>query len=314
MFRELDPASRVYKSAHALLSRGPWTTVMRSDTVEIPSPSRTYPCRGRDAAGVTLRSRDLPEETPVALAYGGTTAAVMMATPADLEDFATGFSLTEGLIARAEELADLSVVFTTQGIELRMWLAAPCQAAFARRHRRLAGPTGCGLCGIESLAEASRPVQPVMDDGRFPEAGIAEATVSLAAAQSLNQRTHATHAAGLYRPGHGLVALREDVGRHNALDKLAGALARAGTAGQGGAIVITSRVSVEMVQKAAAIGAPVLIAISAPTALAVRIAEAANITLVALARGASYQVFSHAERIMPNGSYDGCRGQPQSLP
>lgn len=270
---------------------------MRSECVEIPDPSSAYACRVRDAERTALQSRVLPEETPVALVYGGTTAAVMMATPADLEDFAMGFSLTEGLVSRPDEIADLSVVFTTQGIELRMWLAAHCQSALLRRHRRLAGPTGCGLCGVESLAEANRPIRPVIDHGRFPGSAVAEAISALEAAQSLNQRTHATHAAGFYKPGRGLIAVREDVGRHNALDKLAGALRRADVPTQQGAVVITSRVSVELVQKAAMIGAAVLIAISAPTALAVRTAEAANVSLVALARGASHSVFSHPERI-----------------
>jgi FdhD protein len=245
-----------------------------------------------------MRSRVLAEETPVALVYGGTTVAVMMATPADLEDFATGFSLTESLISHPDELAEFSVVFTTQGIELRMWLTSHCQEAFIRRRRQLAGPTGCGLCGIESLAEANRSIPSVSDASHFREASIADATASLIGAQTLNQRTHATHAAGFYQPGYGLVSVREDVGRHNALDKLAGALRRSDIATTGGAIVITSRVSVEMVQKAAVIGAPVLIAISAPTARAVRTAEDANITLVALARGTWYQAFSHPERII----------------
>jgi FdhD protein len=259
---------------------------MHSDCVEIPSPCQSYPCRGREASGAAVHQRLLAEETPVALVYGGTSVAVMMATPADLEDFATGFSLTESLISHPDEVAEFSVVFTTHGIELRMWLTAPRQQALARRQRTLAGPTGCGLCGIES------------DESGFREAWIADATASLIGKQSLNQRTHATHAAGFYQPGCGLVAVREDVGRHNALDKLAGALRRSDIATAGGAIVITSRVSVEMVQKAAVIGAPVLIAISAPTARAVRIAEDANITLVALARGTSYQAFSHPERII----------------
>jgi FdhD protein len=202
------------------------------------------------------------------------------------------------LISHPGELASLSVIFAAQGIELRIWLAAHRQEAIARRQRKLAGPTGCGLCGIESLAEVSRAISAVTDDSRFPERSIADATASLVAEQRLNHQTHATHAASFYQPGRGLVMAREDVGRHNALDKLAGALRRSEVATAGGAIVITSRVSVEMVQKAAVIGAPVLIAMSAPTALAVRTAAEANITLVALARGTSYQVFSRPDRIV----------------
>jgi FdhD protein len=258
---------------------------------------RRFACVAHSAFGVSEHARILPEETAVALVYGGTTEAVMMATPADLEDFAVGFSFTERLIENLDQISELIVVHGSDGVELRVWLAREREEAYRGRRRRLAGPTGCGLCGIESLAEAVRPATRVRCNSRFDPRGIPEAIAALASAQRLNHETRATHAAGLYRPGPGIVAIREDVGRHNALDKLAGALCRQGVNACDGAVVITSRVSVEMVQKAAVIGAPVLIAMSAPTALAVRTAEAANITLVAVAREQSCQVFAHAWRL-----------------
>ncbi|WP_370878218.1 MULTISPECIES: formate dehydrogenase accessory sulfurtransferase FdhD [Rhodoplanes] len=250
--------------------------------------------RGRDVAAP---ARAVPEETAVALVYDGSTEAVMMATPADLEDFAVGFSLVEGIVGSPGEITDLSIVAGPAGIELRLWLAAPRADAYGRRRRRLAGPTGCGLCGIESLDEAMRPARRIASDLSVASTDVAAAISALEAAQHLAHATHATHAAGFFVPGRGLVALREDVGRHNALDKLAGALARRGIAGAGGVVVITSRVSVEMVQKTAAIGAPVLIAVSAPTALAVRTAQAAGLTLVVMARGTGFEVYAGVERL-----------------
>lgn len=257
----------------------------------IPSPIQPAACL------CTGTSRLVPEEIPVALVYNGTTEAVMMATPADLQDFAVGFSLTEGIVNNPAEIEQLAVEPSDDGIELRMWLRGGAERTFRDRRRRLAGPTGCGLCGIESLAAATRPLPRVGSERTFDSSVVTEALEALCAAQVLNHATHATHAAGLFQPGRGLIALREDVGRHNALDKLAGALAHSGSNPAAGAIVITSRVSVEMVQKAAMIGAPVLIAMSAPTALAIRTAHIAGMTLLALARNESFQVFTHGRRV-----------------
>jgi FdhD protein len=241
--------------------------------------------------------RALPEETPVALVYNGSTQAVMMATPGDLEDFGIGFSLTEGIAGQAGDIESLEVVTHGQGCEVQMWLAAPRAAALAARRRTMAGPVGCGLCGIDSLGEALRPL-PVIAGALTLAAGeINAAAAALSLHQPLHDQTRACHAAGFWQPGRGLVLAREDVGRHNALDKLVGALARAGIAAGSGAIVITSRVSVDMVQKAAIAGAPVLIAASAPTAHAVRAAEASGLTLAVLARGNGFDLFSHPDRI-----------------
>jgi FdhD protein len=247
--------------------------------------------------GKTAGKRIIPEETAVAFSYDGGTYAVMMATPQNLEDFAVGFSLTEGLVSSAAEIRQLDIVEHDSGIELRMWLAEPRAAALSQRRRHLAGPTGCGLCGIESLDEAVRSVPRVRDGATFSPTEIMRALDALSPRQELNRQTRAVHAAAFWRRDAGLVAVREDVGRHNALDKLAGALARDTVQSQDGMVLLTSRVSVEMVQKTAVIGAPLIVAVSAPTALAVRTAETAGITLAAIARGDGFEIFSHSQRI-----------------
>jgi FdhD protein len=264
--------------------------VPEKDRIALPESSIALP---RWSSNRQAGRRVLAQECPVALVYEGTTAAVVMATPRDLADLAVGFSLTEGIIQRACEIESLDVVPHRDGIELRMWLAAESSRQFSRRQRRLVGPTGCGLCGIESLCEAARPLPQIARTISFRAHQVERAITALSRGQDLNQLTHATHAAGFYLPDDTLVAIREDVGRHNALDKLAGALADKGVSGDIGAIVVTSRVSIELVQKAAAIGCPMLIAISAPTAMAVTAADCCGITLIAVARGSSFEVFSH---------------------
>ena len=241
--------------------------------------------------------RALAEEVAVAIVYDAATYAVMMASPSDLEDFALGISLTEGVVASASEIEAVEIVETELGLEARVWLKPASRQALASRRRRLAGPTGCGLCGVDSLAEAVRAPPKVGGRLRLAPADIAVALDACAAAQALGAQTRAVHAAGFWTPEHGLVALREDVGRHNALDKLAGALTQDEVRGAEGVVVLTSRVSVEMVQKTAVIGSTILIAVSAPTTLAVRTAEEAGITLVAVARQDGFEAFSHPERI-----------------
>ncbi len=243
------------------------------------------------------QERAIPEETAVAFTYGGSSYAVMMATPRDLEDFAVGFTLTEG-VASPDKIENLEIIPSEAGIELRMRLAEAQEHAHAERRRHLAGPTGCGLCGIESLTEAMRDLPKVTSKEIFAPEESMRAVTSLPAAQTLNNETRAVHAAAFWKRGQGLVALREDVGRHNALDKLAGALTRSGVSAAEGFVVVTSRLSVEMVQKAAMMGAPLIVAASAPTALALRTAKESGITVAAIARGDGFEVFTHADRIV----------------
>ena len=251
-------------------------------------------------AGREPGERRVPEETAVALVHDASTTAVMMATPADLEDFAVGFSLSEGAIEQASDIREIEIVVQDSGVEVRMWLSPTRSGRLATRRRRLAGPTGCGLCGVESLAEAVRPA-PIVGaaDFRIDPAALLEAMSGLSAGQPMGRSTRAMHAAAFWSPVAGVVAVREDVGRHNALDKLVGACSRAGTMDASrGVVLLTSRVSVEMVQKAAVLGAPVLCAVSAPTALAIRTAEMAGITLVAVARSDGFEIFTHSQRIL----------------
>ncbi|MEX5728446.1 FdhD protein [Rhodovulum iodosum] len=260
--------------------------------------ARAIPALAVAPGGREKVARDLAEEAAVALSYDGTTQAVMMASPADLEEFALGFSLSEGIVARPDEIERLERVDHDGGIELRMWLAAGAGARLAARRRAMAGPVGCGLCGVDSLEAALRPLPSLPTGGpRLPAAAIARAMAALAAGQRLHAETRAAHAAGFFTAAEGLVALREDIGRHNALDKLVGALARAGRTARGGVLTITSRVSVDIVQKAVLAGAPVLAAVSAPTAAAVELAADSGLTLIARARGDAFEIYTHPERI-----------------
>lgn len=258
----------------------------------------TVPEIARRNGVIRAGSRVVPEEVPIAFSYGGSTHAVMMGTPADLEDFAAGFSLTEGIITSAAEIEDISVVDEGRGLDVQVTLAEDKEDALRTRRRHMAGPVGCGLCGIESIDQAIRPVPDVSAVLlALTLKDVTDAAASLNDAQPLHAETYAVHGAGFFVPGKGLIAVREDVGRHNALDKLAGALVRQGIEGPSGVVVVTSRISVEMVQKTAILGSALLIAISAPTALAIRTAEEAGMTLIALTRGEDFEVFTRTDRI-----------------
>lgn len=261
--------------------------------------SRSLPGLSVQGDGQLAVRRNLPEEVPVAVVYDGSTQAVMMATPGDIADFAHGFSLTEGFITRLDQIESFEVVQHEAGIEARFWLSGDRAKALDTRRRRMMGPVGCGLCGIDSLEEATRALPVVRSDLRMSAADVAGATDALRSLQPLHDQTHAVHAAGFLVPGQGILLAREDVGRHNALDKLIGALALQGIDPADGAFVLTSRISVELVQKAAMAGCPVLIAVSAPTAHALTLADHAGLTVAAFARGGGFDLYSHPHRIIP---------------
>ena len=279
-------------------------------------PARSIQPIGRSGAtvGVSTGTRQIPEETALALTYNGGTYAVMMGTPHDLADFAVGFSLSEGIVQSPDEIETFDIVEVDDGIELRMWLTPSSAELVNERRRHIAGPTGCGICGVEFDCGGHPPrrdrsegthVRAVRHHGqRWP---------TIVPLQAINIVTRAVHAAAFWTPARGIVCLREDVGRHNALDKLAGALALAEIPAADGIVLLTSRVSVEMVQKTAAMGTPVMVAVSAPTALAVRTAEAAGITLAAIARSDGFEVFTHPERVAALRTYRRCGGYPCRL-
>ncbi|SFZ78778.1 formate dehydrogenase accessory sulfurtransferase FdhD [Chitinimonas taiwanensis] len=248
----------------------------------------------RIAAGQTTPRRELlAEETAIAFSYNGISQAVMMASPQDLEDFALGFSLSEGILTRPGELLDLEIQPQAEGIVLEMQISAARFAALKNRRRSLTGNSGCGLCGHDSLASAIRALPALHTEQYSTAAQVHAAMQALAAQQALNAATGAVHAAGRWQ--YGQLLLREDVGRHNALDKLIGACARQPE--PHGLLVISSRASYEMVHKAASAGFAILAAISAPTALAVQLAEETGLCLIGFAREQRLTVYSHPERL-----------------
>ncbi len=242
-------------------------------------------------------ARALPEETPIAVVLNGTTQAVMMATPDDIEDFAVGFALTEGFVTDLSEIDEIEVTPAGDGIEARLWLAPHRAEEVKTRNRARLGPVGCGMCGLDSIEAAMRPLPVIASDLVLTAEEVGTATDALREHQPLHDRTRAVHAAGFLVPGRGIVLAREDVGRHNALDKLIGAMLRAGIGPAQGAIVLTSRVSLEMVQKTVIAGSPILIAVSAPTTRALDQAEAAGLTVAAFARAGSFDLYCHPQRI-----------------
>jgi FdhD protein len=250
--------------------------------------------------GETYESREdwIAEEAPIALLYNGEPHAVMLATPLDLEDFALGFSLTESILAAPAELHAIRIYRRAEGIEVRMSIDPVRCATLPEQARNLAGRTGCGLCGARTLAQAMRKPPPVRSAVTVPAADLLRALSELSGRQNLNRLTGAIHAAAWAVPGQGVQVVREDVGRHNALDKLIGALACRGTDFGAGFVVVTSRASYEMVQKCAMAGIGFMAAISAPTGLAVRRAEEAGLTLVGFARGDGHVVYSHPHRLL----------------
>lgn len=249
----------------------------------------------RVSAGVRTASVEcVAEEVPVAMVYNGVSHAVMLATPADLEDFGTGFSLAEGIVARASEIHDIDTAHHADGIEVRMRVSNRAFEALRARRRSLAGRTGCGLCGVDSLGQVAREVKPVAARPSVDETAIHRAFVALGDGQALHALTGSVHAAAWSRADGTLFAVREDVGRHNALDKLIGAVALAGLDTAQGFAVVTSRASYEMVLKLASVGGGLLAAISAPTGLAIDLAGRAGITLCGFVRDGRMAIYTES--------------------
>ncbi|MCK6400615.1 MAG: formate dehydrogenase accessory sulfurtransferase FdhD [Sphaerotilus natans subsp. sulfidivorans] len=280
------------------------------DHESLPDPTGTRPVERLQAGRREPHVETLAEELPVALVYNGISHAVMLASPADLEDFALGFSLSEGIIDSPDDLLDAEILpadlgesvalagTTERGLSVELKVTLRCFMRLKERRRTLAGRTGCGLCGTESLAEAVRPVGREAACIEIEAAALERAMAALPSHQHLQKATGATHAAAWCAPDGEVLTVREDVGRHNALDKLIGALARAGTDPATGFVVVTSRASYEMVYKAAHAGFGLLAAVSAPTGLAVRTAEAAGLVLAGFVRGDRAVAYSHASRLL----------------
>lgn len=257
--------------------------------------------RLREGAAEGGRAEDaVAEETPVALEYNGISHATMLATPADLEDFALGFSLSEGIIDRPGDVRGIDVAPQCGGVVVQVEISSACEMRLKARRRAMAGRTGCGLCGLESLDEVQRALPALPRRPAFLDARAVSAAVdALRELQPLHLRTGATHAAGWADLQGRIQAVREDVGRHNALDKLIGHLLRQGLDTSAGFAVISSRASFEMVQKAAAAGIPAVVAVSAPTTYAVQMAAELNVLLAGFARKNVFTVYAHPESLIP---------------
>jgi len=245
--------------------------------------------------------RAIAVEAPVNILFGGVPFAVMMTTPADLEDFAIGFALTEGIVSDVSEIRGIEIARGEDGLKVNVALTGERMSAHLARGRAIAGRTGCGLCGIDDLAHLPKARQVAAGAAPVSPAAIRAALQNLENSQPLNEKTRAVHGAAWCDSDGALIAVREDVGRHNALDKLIGALARTGVAPQTGFFVITSRCSFEMVAKVAVFGASTLVALSAPTSLALERAEACGITVIAIARADQATIFTGADELASGG-------------
>ncbi|MDR3438357.1 formate dehydrogenase accessory sulfurtransferase FdhD [Telmatospirillum sp.] len=250
------------------------------------------------AAGVGPRREEIAEEVPVALIYNRFPFAVMLATPTDLEDFAVGFSLTEGIVGEVGEISEIKTKVTDEGVEVAMTVTKDRYMLLRERHRRnLVAGSSCGLCGSDSFAEALRPVDAVVSQQSFTPQAIHRAMAEFPALQVLNREVGAFHGAAFADGDGRITVVREDIGRHNALDKLIGFLARNAIDRQAGFVAVSSRCSYEMVRKTAAAGIPLIATISAPTSLAIRFAEDTGVGLVAFARESRFNLYATASRI-----------------
>jgi FdhD protein len=245
----------------------------------------------------TILQDYIAEEVPVSLVYNGEPHVVMLATPTNLEEFALGFSITEGILKSPEELISTHIYTRANGIEVHLKIPEKNFLCLAEKGRNLTGRTGCGLCGSSTLQQAIRHPDPVTGDLKISENVLASSLAEIKQYQTLNRLTGSVHAAAWVIPGQGVIDVREDVGRHNALDKLIGSLLRSGKNLATGFVIVTSRASYEMVQKTACVGITLLAAISAPTGLAIRLAEESGLTLIGFARENQYVVYSHSQRL-----------------
>ncbi len=264
-----------------------------------PTSTEVIVDRWRDGEVEHVPDR-VAEEVPVALTYHGISHVVMLATPSDLEDLAAGFTLSEGIVQNAGEILSLEANRRDDGnFEVRIGIAAERFASLLRRERNTSGRTGCGLCGAATFDDAIRIPARVQSDLAVSTAELHEALVHIREHQRINRETGSVHAAAWVVPGKGIQLVREDVGRHNALDKVIGALIRAKQDFSLGWFLITSRASYEMVQKTATVGTPLLAAVSAPTAFAIRLAEMSAVTLIGFAREHQHVVYAHPSRLTP---------------
>jgi formate dehydrogenase accessory protein FdhD len=269
------------------------------ESIAFPATSRDVTvARWREGAVEQVSDR-VAEEVPVALTYHGVPHVVMLSTPADLEDLAVGFTLSESIVANRDEIRCVEAAQRDDGaLEVRIGIAADRFSELLHRQRNLTGRTGCGLCGAQTVEEAIRNPPPVKRGIVVHAKALHQALVELKSRQEINARTGSVHAAAWVVPESGIQFVREDVGRHNALDKVIGAVVRSGGDFTRGYFIVTSRASYEMVQKAATVGAPLLAAVSAPTAFAIRLAEAAGLTLVGFAREHQHVVYAHPQRLI----------------
>jgi FdhD protein len=281
--------------------------VMQSVSLDLGWPSyQQRPVERWEGSEHFLRQDYIAEEVPVSLVYNGVPHVVMLATPTNLEEFALGFSITEGIIKTPQELLSARIYNRSNGIEVYLQIPKQRFDCLADKGRNLTGRTGCGLCGASTLQQAIRQPNIVNGDLTLSASELFSALADIKLRQKLNQLTGSVHAAAWVVPGQGVVDIREDVGRHNALDKLIGLLLRSGRNLASGFVIVTSRASYELVQKAACVGITMLAAISAPTGLAIRLADEAGLTLIGFARDDQHVVYTHPQRLTHTNYFIAC--------